>query len=170
MSGKQRKLGILGKINSGFGIKGEMKIERRAWINVKSKHLVNVCRFLRDEGFAHLSAISATDLLKKGKFEILYHLWSYKDRMLLTVKTGVGRKKPAIESVVPVWEAAGIHERELHEFFGINFRGNPDLSELFLEGWEELPPFRKDFDRGGYLKKEYDSENERDRVYLEDEK
>jgi NADH-quinone oxidoreductase subunit C len=37
------------------------------------------------------------------------------------------------------------YEQEIHEFFGIVFEGNKDLSGLFLENWLDIPPFRKDF-------------------------
>ena len=34
--------------------------------------------------------------------------------------------------------------------FGIVFKGNPDLSPLFLHNWKDLPPLRKDFDTEEY--------------------
>ncbi len=98
-----------------------------------------------------------------------YHLWSYNEKILLTVKTKIDRNKSVIDSVVPIWSNnAQIHERELHELFGVKFRGNPDLSQLFLEDWEGPPPFRKDFDWREYLKKEvFDPKNKREQVYYD---
>ena len=117
----------------------------------------------------HLSAISVTDWVEKGKYELTYHLWSYEDKMLVTVKTKIDRDRPVIDSVAPIWkENAQIHERELHELFGVDFKGNSDLSPLFLEDWSGPPPFKKDFDWREYVRKEfYDRENERERVYYE---
>jgi NADH-quinone oxidoreductase subunit C len=40
--------------------------------------------------------------------------------------------------------------------FGINFPGSPDVDKPFiLEGWEEIPPYRRDFDTKEYSEKTY---------------
>ncbi|MCK5399847.1 NADH-quinone oxidoreductase subunit C, partial [bacterium] len=49
-----------------------------------------------------------------------------------------------------------VYEQEIHEFFGIEFAGNPDLSPLFLHNWKEIPPMRKDFDTEEYSKRAFD--------------
>ena len=128
-----------------------------------------MCNWLKDRGFVHLSAISATDWLTDGKYELTYHLWSYDDKKLVTVKTKINRKNPSINSVIPIWEEnAQIHERELHELFGVNFEGNPDLSPLFLDDWEDKPPFRKDFNWREHVgEKFYNKKNEREAVYYD---
>ncbi len=55
-------------------------------------------------------------------------------------------------SVSDIWKNAGMHEREVHELFGIKFIGNPCLEPLLTE-WEGPPPFRKDFDWREYKRK-----------------
>ena len=160
---------ILKKIKITFKIDGILQRNQRIWVSVESNRLIELCQWLKDEGFVHLSAISATDWLEEGLYEITYHLWSYNEKVLLTVKTKIDRNNPLIDSVVPIWSNnAQIHERELHELFGVKFRGNPDLSQLFLEDWEGPPPFRKDFDWREYLKKEvFDPKNKREQVYYD---
>ena len=71
--------------------------------------------------------------------------------------------------MTPVWyENAQIHEREIHELFGVKFEGNQDLSPLFLENWEGPDPFRKDFNWREYVRdKFYDKKNEREKVYYD---
>ena len=128
---------------------------------------MDLCSYSREIGFEHLSSISVTDWLDDGKYEITYHLWSYTDKILITLKTKIDRKNPSIASVDSIWGgSAQIHERELHEFFGVIFEGNDDLSPLFLEDWDGLPPFRKDFNWREYVKDEYyDKQNEREKSY-----
>ncbi len=142
---------------------------RRIWVNVPKEEVYDVIRKLREAGFEHLSAISVTDWLNEGVFEVTYHLWSYSIKTLLTVKTKIPRDDPVIKSVVPIYGmSAWIHERELHEMFGVVFEGNPDLSPLFLEDWDGPPPFRKDFNWRDYVREKfYSKERERDKAYWE---
>jgi len=167
MSKKETKL--LDEINTKFKTDGRLQRERRIWVSINSNKLIEMCKWLKEKGFMHLSAISVTDWLEKKEYELTYHLWSYDDKILVTVKTRINRDKPLIESVTPIWgESAQVHERELHELFGVKFEGNSDLSPLFLENWVRVPPFRKDFDWRNYVKEEYYSkENERERVYYD---
>jgi len=57
----------------------------------------------------------------------------------------VQKKKPIVESIIDVYPNADYYEREIHDFFGIEFKGNPKLHlKLFLaDEWEEKPPLLK---------------------------
>jgi NADH-quinone oxidoreductase subunit C len=56
---------------------------------------------------------------------------------------------PAIDSCVGLFPTANFQEREAFDFFGIEFRGHPDLTRILLPddyvGW----PQRRDFPVGG---------------------
>ena len=56
---------------------------------------------------------------------------------------------PAIDSCVSLFPTANFQEREAFDFFGIVFRGHPDLTRILLPddyvGW----PQRRDFPVGG---------------------
>jgi NADH-quinone oxidoreductase subunit C len=158
---------IVKEIKARFSIESEIKRTRRILISVDKKDLLEVSEWIKERGFKHMSAISVVDWVEAGIYELTYHVWSQKDKVLITLKTSIDREKAVIDSVITVWDrSAGIHERELHELFGVNFEGNPDLAPLFLEDWEGPAPFRKDFDWREYTReKYYDSENERERVY-----
>jgi len=56
---------------------------------------------------------------------------------------------PEIDSSVELFPTAEYHEREAYDFFGIVFRGHPDLRRILLPedyvGW----PLRRDFPVGG---------------------
>jgi NADH-quinone oxidoreductase subunit C len=61
---------------------------------------------------------------------------------------GIG-SLPGIDSCVELFPTAEFHEREAYDFFGIVFRGHPDLRRILLPedyvGW----PLRRDFPVGG---------------------
>jgi NADH-quinone oxidoreductase subunit C len=56
---------------------------------------------------------------------------------------------PEIDSVVDLFPGADFPEREVYDFFGIVFRGHPDLRRILMPedyaGW----PQRRDFPVGG---------------------
>lgn len=129
--------------------------DKRMVITVRREEFYQVLSRLKDMGFDHLSDVTCVDYIDEGEFEVIYHLWSHPKKIRVIVKTRIPRESPAIKSIVDLWIGAQIHERENHELFGIEFQGNPDLSPLFLEDWEEMPPFRKDFNIREYVKREY---------------
>jgi NADH-quinone oxidoreductase subunit C len=167
MSKKETEL--LAEIKTKFKADARVQKEQRIWIKTDSNKLIDICKWIKEQGFVHLSAISVTDWLEKGIYELTYHLWSYDDKILITIKTSINRKNPAIESVTSIWdESAQIHERELHELFGVKFEGNRNLSQLFIEDWQGPAPFRKDFNWREYVRDEfYDKEKERVKAYYE---
>ena len=126
---------------------------------VKKEKSHQILSELKDAGFNHLSDVSAVDYIDEQEFELVYHLWAHREKIRAIVKVRIPRETPTLKSVVDLWTGAQIHEREDHELFGINFEGNPNLSPLFLEDWEEIPPFRKDFDTRKYVK-DYSEEEE----------
>jgi NADH-quinone oxidoreductase subunit C len=60
-----------------------------------------------------------------------------------------GRGLPEIDSCIDLFPTAEFQEREAYDFFGIVFRGHPDLTRILLPedyvGW----PQRRDFPIGG---------------------
>jgi NADH-quinone oxidoreductase subunit C len=60
-----------------------------------------------------------------------------------------GGELPEIDSCVDLFPTANFQEREAYDFFGIVFRGHPDLTRILLPddyvGW----PQRRDFPVGG---------------------
>jgi NADH-quinone oxidoreductase subunit C len=167
--GAKGDLEILDKISSKFGIGYKVQRERRIWLDVPTEGFIDLCKWMKQQGFEHLSAISAVDWPDKGTYELAYHLWSYRDKVLVTLKVKIGRENAVMDSVTELWDgSAQVHEREIHELFGVNFEGNDNLTPLFLEDWEGLPPFRKDFDWREYVGETYyDRQNERERVYYD---
>jgi len=75
----------------------------------------------------------------------LDYYFDYQGRISV-LKFKVPKKKPVIESIVADFPGADYYEREIHDFFGVEFSGNPNLHlKLFLpDDWNEKPPMLKD--------------------------
>lgn len=77
----------------------------------------------------------------------IYYLSSTINDNQLAVKVSTtDRTNPMLHSVADVWGVATLFEREVYDFFGIIFIGNPDMRRLFLSvDWKGFP-LRKDYD------------------------
>ncbi len=78
----------------------------------------------------------------------IYYLMSTKNNDVIGVKVIADgdRQQPVIHSVADLWAVATLYEREVYDFFGIIFLGNPDMRRLFLNiDWVGYP-LRKDYD------------------------
>lgn len=129
--------------------------DERISITVKKEKFYDVLSSLKRMGLDHLSDVTCIDYIKEQEFEMVYHLWSHQKKLRVSVKVRIPRDSPSTRSVTDLWAGAQIHERENHEMFGINFPLNPNLSPLFLEDWEEIPPLRKDFDTREFVRRKY---------------
>jgi NADH-quinone oxidoreductase subunit C len=81
-----------------------------------------------------------------------YHLESLTKGLKIQVRSAYvleqAESKACFPSVHALWHAAGWHEREAAELFGIEFEGHPDLRKLLLPSdWEGFP-LRKDYQPG----------------------
>ena len=149
---------ILTRLDSRFVI--ERKDETRSnlvFITVKKPVAIEVITYLRDyEGFRHLVLISAVDYIERNVFQLTYLLHNYQLHVDIGVRVEIDRQHPQMDSIHHLWAAAGVYQRELHEMFGIDFPGNPHVAEpMILEGWDNIPPMRKEFDTKKYAEETY---------------
>jgi NADH-quinone oxidoreductase subunit C len=121
------------------------------------EQVLAVLGWLRDEpgqGYRFLSSLHVADYLPADpRFGVHYELLN-RDRverirvkaMLASTQDG---SLPAIDSCTELFPTANFQEREAFDFFGIEFRGHPDLTRILLPddyvGW----PQRRDFPVGG---------------------
>ena len=76
--------------------------------------------------------------------EVLYHFCA--GPAVLTMRLRVARATPVVPSLHGVLGYAGFYERELHELFGVEVEGAPNLDRLLLsDDWpSDVFPLRKD--------------------------
>jgi NADH-quinone oxidoreductase subunit C len=137
----------------------------RAVLVVEASAILPVLNWLRDspgQGYRFLSSLHAADYLPaEPRFAVHYELLN-RDRVeRLRVKAlladpaaavaepGRQQSLPEIDSCCELFPTAEFQEREAYDFFGIVFRGHPDLRRILLPddyvGW----PQRRDFPVGG---------------------
>ncbi|MEI2768886.1 MAG: NADH-quinone oxidoreductase subunit C [Nitrosomonas sp.] len=102
--------------------------------------------------------LTAVDWLEDGQFQLTYLLCrtGRKRRKTSACACCIPREGASMESIHEVWPTAATYQRELREMFGIDFPGSPRLHEEFiLEGWNDIPPYRRDFDTLKYARDSY---------------
>jgi NADH-quinone oxidoreductase subunit C len=154
------------KLESIFsGIQVSIYKQERLIVNGQKDSVLSILSFLKNEGYNHLALISCVDWIEEEEFELVYILSAYmqkdnrytdKEKTNIILKTRIPRENPEFITVIPIFKNAEPYEREIHEFYGIDFRGHPRLTPLFLERKYKLPPFRKDFDTREYVKEVFD--------------
>lgn len=114
---------------------------KRIFACVGKEYLKKVVRFLVDEGFTHLSAITALSVM--DRLEILYHFSG--NGVLITLRVTLPPNEHVIPTITDIIPGALLHEREVHDLFGIKFEGHPDLRPLILpENWPaDVHPMRR---------------------------
>lgn len=95
-------------------------------------------------GFA-MDTITGVDWIGAGEMEIVYDFFHAQRGLHLVVRTRVQRNNPAVPSIHRIFPGANWHERETHDFFGIEFIGHPNLTPLLLPEDADYHPLRKDF-------------------------
>ncbi|NIA23900.1 MAG: NADH-quinone oxidoreductase subunit C [Proteobacteria bacterium] len=147
---------IIEKIEESFpNVTTKVIDEHQLSVTIDKEQNIAVLAFLQNIDFKELAILTAVDWIEERQFEVVYNLFSYSDYQQILVKARIDRDNPKIQSVLNLWDVAKMYERDVHEFFGIQFIGNNDLRPLFLHNWLDLPPMRKDFDSLAYSNKVY---------------
>jgi NADH-quinone oxidoreductase subunit C len=109
---------------------------------------VDVLERLRDDpdlAFFYLADAAAVDYGPGVRFEVVYHLFSWKHPAWLRVRAHVDRADPRIPTITGLWDGAMFHEREMYDMMGIVFEGNRDLRRIYMSPDYRSFPQRKDF-------------------------
>jgi NADH-quinone oxidoreductase subunit C len=148
----------------------------QACLIVDSERILDVLGWLRDspgQEYRFLSSLHGVDYLPaEPRFGVVYELLNMPRVERLRVRAALrdpaasaddgerGRNGgrgddrsdeplPEIDTCTSLFPGAEFHEREVYDFFGIVFRGHPDLRRILMPedyvGW----PQRRDFPLGG---------------------
>ncbi|OPL07871.1 MAG: NADH dehydrogenase [delta proteobacterium ML8_F1] len=136
--------------------------DQQVILDIDKMHLHTLLSHLKADGFRQLSLLSAVDWIKDNIFELVYIVFNWDTGVHVLARVKLPRDNPRFRTITPIYPGAQYYERDVHEFFGIEFEGNPmSYKPLFLELWDEMPPMRKDFDPEAYSREKFP-----ERVYV----
>jgi NADH-quinone oxidoreductase subunit C len=130
----------------------------QACLIVNPESVLDVLRWLREtpgQEYTFLASLHAADYLPaEPRFGVHYELLNMARVERLRVRAALPEPEdperlPELDSCIELFPTAEFQEREVYDFFGINFRGHPDLRRILMPedyvGW----PQRRDFPMGG---------------------
>lgn len=149
---------FFGRLKTHFPL-GEITEQRQnlAFITVERAQLRALLLHLRDvEGYTHLVLLTAVDWLEDGQLQLTYLLNNRAKALDVGLRVLLGRDGTVMDSIHDIWPTAETYQRELREMFGIDFPGSPRVNDDFaLEGWVDIPPYRRDFDTLAFAEKNF---------------
>ncbi len=134
----------------------EEQTARRLRVELRPDALPALLELLKGRaGYLHLSAISCVDWPETDEFELVYHLWSYEIKTLVSAHIYIPKKPGRYISVYDIYTPAAFFERDIHEMFGVYFEGSPDMEPFILTEWSGPPPMLKSFSSLDYVEETF---------------
>ena len=118
---------------------------------IKSDKNIEILRFLKEDqelNFHFLTDVCGVhypDYEENRQFAVVYHLHNWMTNTRIRIKAFLNGKKPEIQSIVELFPAANWQERETYDFYGIIFKGHPQLKRILNMDEMESFPLRKEF-------------------------
>lgn len=112
--------------------------------------LYDVIKYLKEDeqtGYSFLTDITGIHIPSDVNKEIgvIYHLHNMRANQRIRVKTFCAESKPEVQSITTLWPTANWLEREAYDFFGIEFKGHPDLRRIMNVPEMDYFPLRKQY-------------------------
>ena len=100
-------------------------------IEVKKEELKKIIHHLKESS---LRFIFLTDICgihypedKEKELGIIYHLHNLEDNIRIRIKSFFSRENAEVDTITDLYSGANWMERETFDFYGIKFKGQPDL-------------------------------------------
>ena len=149
---------LIERVETKYKLK-ELHAQRNnlVFANVEKDLAIDMITYMRDyENYTHLTLMSCVDWIEDGVFQLLYLMYNPTTKTEFGIKVNIDRDKPIMQSAHHLWKVVWAYQRELKEAFGIDFPTSPRVDEDFVvEGWDDMPHMRRDFDTNKYAEENY---------------
>lgn len=119
-------------------------------LTVERAAIVPIISWLKED--PTLRFIFLTDLCgihfpeQKGQeLGVVYHLHSLENNIRLRLKIFFPANDPVVDTLTPVFDGANWMERETFDFFGIQFKGHPDMRRILNMDEMDYYPLLKQY-------------------------
>lgn len=114
---------------------------------IKHNVIHDVLSFLKNDeelNFHFLTDLTGMQTADEQNLGVVYHLHNMPKNIRIRVKTFMYIDKPEVRTVTDLWAGANWMERETYDFFGIVFKGHPNLKRILNMDEMSIFPLRKD--------------------------
>ncbi|NTW33665.1 MAG: NADH-quinone oxidoreductase subunit C [Bacteroidetes bacterium] len=116
---------------------------------IKKQIIIEILEFLyndEDLQFRFLTTLCGVHYPEaKEQIGIVYHLHSFKNNQRIRIKSFTDEQNPVFPTATNVFSAANWMERETYDFFGIIFKGHPNLKRILNVDEMDYFPMRKEY-------------------------
>ncbi len=118
-------------------------------LTIRREKIYEIIQFLHDD--ASLEFKFLTDICgvhnpdAAEKFTLVYHLHNLHKNYRIRLKATAGGEHPEVSSITGIFPGANWMERETFDFYGIHFKGHPNLKRILNVDDMLIYPLRKEF-------------------------
>jgi len=141
------------KLTANFGNKvtGFIQIKDILSFEVSSDASNDIIRFLKEDALLRfnfltdLCGVHYPDNEPDRQFAVVYHMHNWMDNVRIRIKTFLNAEAPEVDTVTNLFLSANWQERETYDFYGIIFKGHPQLKRILNMDEMTSFPMRKEF-------------------------
>ena len=115
---------------------------------VSPGHTHDILKFLKEDAdlnFHFLTDLTGMQTADEKKLGVIYHLHNMPRNMRVRIKTFFDINKPEIPTATDLWPGANWMERETYDFYGVRFKGHPNLVRILNVDEMDIFPMRKEY-------------------------
>jgi NADH-quinone oxidoreductase subunit C len=141
------------KLTANFGNKvtGFIQIKDILSFEVLPDASNDIIRFLKEDALLRfnfltdLCGVHYPDNEADRQFAVVYHMHNWMDNVRIRIKTFLNAEAPEVDTVTNLFLSANWQERETYDFYGIIFKGHPQLKRILNMDEMTSFPMRKEF-------------------------
>jgi len=115
---------------------------------INKEHIHEALQFLKEDpelNFHFLTTLTGIQTPDEKHLGVIYHLHNMPKNFRIRVKTFFSMSTPEIPTVTDLWLTANWMERETYDFFGVKFKGHPNLKRILNVDEMDIFPLRKEY-------------------------
>jgi NADH-quinone oxidoreductase subunit C len=117
-------------------------------ITVNKDRVHDVLAFLKTDpelNFHFLTDLTGMQTADEKQLGVIYHLHNMVKNYRVRIKTFFDINKPEIPTATDIYLGANWMERETYDFFGVKFKGHPNLKRILNVDEMDIFPLRKEY-------------------------
>lgn len=115
---------------------------------VRVDKIHDVLSFLKNDeelNFHFLTDLTGYQTEDEKQLVVVYHLHNMPKNYRIRLKSFMDINKPEVPTATDLWLGANWMERETYDFFGIKFKGHPNLKRILNVDEMDIFPMRKEY-------------------------
>lgn len=117
-------------------------------ITVHHEHIHPILKLLKENeelNFHFLTDLTGMQTADEKQLGVIYHLHNFYKNNRVRIKTYFDINKPEIPTVTDLWPSSNWMERETFDFYGVRFKGHPNLKRILNVDEMDIFPLRKEY-------------------------